>query len=225
MTRVIPLFPLPLVLFPRALQALHIFEPRYRQMLVDCLASSKEFGLVYKPSGLPERDLPAGTVGCLARVESSQPLADGRSNIIVTGTERFAFLGFAEAGTQYHSATVEAVVDEPTAPGRLAPLAAQVHDVFRRAGVAARTMQDDPEPIPTLPDDPVELAFAVAQFVDLPLEDRQRLLASRSPEHRLRQLLETLAPVLGRMEEGAATHQHAKTNGHGPGHGPRKDLA
>ena len=63
----LPLFPLPLVLFPGAPLPLHIFEPRYRQMLSDCIARDSRFGIIYRPED--ETDLEAGRVGCVAQVD------------------------------------------------------------------------------------------------------------------------------------------------------------
>ena len=216
--RVIPLFPLPLVLFPKAVQPLHIFEPRYRQMLADCLASDGQFGIIFRKPESSEDDIAPGTVGCMARVESTQPLADGRSNIMVIGDQRFSFTAFAERGTPYHAASIEDVLDEPEDPVALDPLMASVREVFERAGRAARTMQDDATALPELPDNAAELSFAVAQYVDLPLDLRQRLLSSRSPRQRLELLLHTLSPMIAQLEVGARVHERARTNGHGHGH-------
>src|SRR2546425_10785315 len=47
MSRELPIFPLPLVLFPGTIQPLHVFEPRYRRLLADCLAGDKRFGIAY----------------------------------------------------------------------------------------------------------------------------------------------------------------------------------
>ncbi|MGQ0647064.1 MAG: LON peptidase substrate-binding domain-containing protein [Gemmatimonadaceae bacterium] len=218
MSRVIPLFPLPLVLFPKAVQPLHIFEPRYRQMLVDCLAADREFGIICRPAGTGEKEIAAGTIGCVARVESTQPLGDGRSNIMVMGTERFAFVEFAETGAPYYSAVVENVTDLPIPTEVLEPMAARVRDVFLRAGRAARAMQDDAAPLPELPSDPGEMSFAVAQYLDLDLTARQQLLSSRGPDERLQQLEVTLTPLIAGLEQGALVHERAKANGHG--HGP-----
>jgi Lon protease-like protein len=215
--RVIRLFPLPLVLFPKAVQPLHIFEPRYRQMLADSLASDREFGIVCRAPDAREDELAPGTVGCMARVESTQPLADGRSNIMVIGEARFEFRAFVDAGTPYHSASVEPFFDTYENPGALHALTDAVRDVFERAGRAARTMQDDASALPELPTHAGELSFAVAQYVDLPLDLRQRLLSSRSARERLQLLLDTLGPMLPQLEVGATLHEKARTNGHGHG--------
>src|ERR1051326_7523867 len=86
----LPLFPLKIVLFPGALLPLHIFEPRYRQLLADVTLGDHRFGLLPpgERGGLPR----PGTLGCVALVRAVQPLGDGRSNIVVSGERRFALL-------------------------------------------------------------------------------------------------------------------------------------
>jgi hypothetical protein len=120
-------------------------------------------------------------------------------------------------GTPYHSASVSDVIDVDMDDADVAPLASSVRDVFVRAGRAARTMQDDASALPELPDDAAELSFAVAQYVDLPLEFRQRLLTSCNPLDRLELLLQTLGPMISQLEVGAKVHERARTNGHGHG--------
>lgn len=215
--RRIPLFPLPLVLFPGAPLPLHIFEPRYRQLLADCLGGDRRFGIVFRPEGVPERELPPGHVGCVARVESSEPLPDGRSNVLVIGERRFVIERLLAAEAPYYEAMVRDFDDEPdAAPAHLAPLGERVRELFERVGRAARTLADEREALPPLPDDPALLSFAIASLIDLDPSRRQRLLASRSPEERLRDLEQTLATALGNLERRAEVHVRAKANGHGP---------
>src|SRR6266566_5154529 len=67
--RELPLFPLPVVLFPGVPLPLHIFEPRYRQMLSDIRVSNNLFGLSYFDSSSSENEIPPpGHVGCVAEV-------------------------------------------------------------------------------------------------------------------------------------------------------------
>lgn len=106
-TQRLALFPLPIVLFPRAQQHLHIFEPRYRRLLVDVLAGNREFGMLFHSPGLAERDIPPGTVGCTAHVETTEALPDGRSNIVVTGRRRFSLRRFVDDDTPYFVGEVE----------------------------------------------------------------------------------------------------------------------
>jgi Lon protease-like protein len=214
--RRIPLFPLPLVLFPGAPLPLHVFEPRYRRLLADCVAGDGRFGIVFRPEGVPERELPPGHVGCVARVESSEALPDGRSNILVVGERRFAIERMIVGEAEYHEAMVSDFDDEESVGASLAPRAERVRDLFRRVGRAARTLADERESLPDLPDEPGPLSFAVASLIDLAAPRRQRLLASRSPAWRLRELEQILGEALGGLEERAAVHARSKANGHGP---------
>ena len=214
--RLLPLFPLPLVLFPGAPHALHIFEPRYRRMLADCLASDQRFGIIFNPQGTPERELARGHVGCVAEVDDTQTHPDGRSDIIVHGVERFALERFVASPAPYEVAEVSNYDDEPEAGATLEPLANRVRALFERVGRAARALADDTEPLPSLPEDPGALSFGIAAVIDLDAVGRQRLLASRSPSDRLRQLDALLAPAIPSLESRAVVHQRAKMNGHGP---------
>lgn len=211
----LPIFPLPLVLLPRTVQALHIFEPRYRQLLADALAGTHEFGMVCLTPDVAEREIPHGTVGCVARIESAQALPDGRSNILVTGTSRFTLSAFVDDPAPYHVADVDAFDDvhEPEADNEA--LAVRVRELFVRVGNASRAIQDNEAPLPMLPDDAAGLSFAIAGHLDLELADKQRLLATRSPGERLRQLEEAIAPYVATLEQRLQVHTRARTNGHG----------
>ncbi|HET7457717.1 MAG TPA: LON peptidase substrate-binding domain-containing protein [Gemmatimonadaceae bacterium] len=216
--RRLPLFPLPLVLFPDARVPLHIFEPRYRQMMTDVLAGDRRFGIVYRPDGVAERELPPGHVGCVACVETSEVLPDGRSNVLVRGGERFALTGFAPPDeAPYHVGWIREFDDDTGESAALAAsVAVRVRDLFTRVGRAARALTDDRDPLPDLPDEPARVSFAIAAVVDLDPTRRQRLLASRSPVGRLRELEDVLAPALESLEQRAAVHLRSKSNGHGP---------
>jgi Lon protease-like protein len=215
--RQLALFPLPLVLFPGAALPLHIFEPRYRQMLVDCLSGDRRFGIVYRPEGVAEDELPAGHVGCVARVETSETLPDGRSNVLVLGGDRFALVRFVASDAPYHVALVTDYDDDVGESAvAAAAIAGRVRELFERVARAARTLADDRDPLPDLPDDPARLSFAIAAVIDLDATRRQRLLTSRSPAGRLRDLEEVLEGALGTLEHRAAVHARAKSNGRGP---------
>ena len=89
----IPVFPLPnVVLFPKTYLPLHIFEPRYRTMISDAAMSGQCIGMALLKEGW-ESDYyghpPMFSMGCVGRLVSVQPLADGRSNILLQGLERF----------------------------------------------------------------------------------------------------------------------------------------
>jgi ATP-dependent Lon protease len=214
--RRIPLFPLPLVLFPRAPLPLHIFEPRYRRLLSDCLAGDREFGIVCRPEGLAELDIAPGTAGCIARIENAEELPDGRSNIVVVGHDRFTLERIVVDLAPYHVGEVSSLDDAPEAPGVLTELADRVRALFIRVGHAARRIADDAAPLPELPTDPGGLSFAVAEHIDLGLGTRQQLLSSRSAAERLLRLDQLLSPVVESVEHRASVHDRARSNGHGP---------
>ena len=77
MSRLLPLFPLDVVLFPGAVLPLHIFEPRYQEMIAECLAEQKVFGVVRsKEEGIAE-------IGCTAKVVNvTKKYPDGRLDIV-----------------------------------------------------------------------------------------------------------------------------------------------
>lgn len=212
----LPLFPLAVVLLPGTALPLHIFEPRYRRMVADAIAGSREFGLVYLPPGQRDDELPSGWPLTVARIEDHEPLPDGRSNILVRGTRRVTLAAFVPDDAPYRVATVTDAPDQPDTVQPLESLAAQVRQLFARVAAAARAVADDPDPAPTLPTDPALLAYAIAAAVDLEPKARQRLLATRDPGERLALVLGLLTPVAADLEQRAAVHARARTNGHGP---------
>ncbi len=218
MTTRLPLFPLGVVLFPGAALPLHIFEPRYRQLLTDCLAADGRFGLLFRDEGQNEDGIPAGTVGCVAEIEHHEALADGRSNIIVRGRERFAFDCWIDAETPYRQGSVAPYDDASEPAASLAVLNGRVRLLFARVAEAASTIAEEGAGPPPLPDDPVRLSFAIAAMIDMHASARQVLLSERSPAARLRALESWLAPAAPALEARAEVHQRAKTNGHGPHH-------
>src|SRR5215212_776929 len=109
----LPLFPLPVVLFPGVPLPLHIFEPRYRQMLLDIRLANNFFGLVYFDSTSSEDEIPPpGHVGCVAEVTETQSFPDGRSNILTLGVIRYRIDSYVERGDPYLLAQVSYFEDE-----------------------------------------------------------------------------------------------------------------
>ena len=211
----LPLFPLPLVLFPGAMLPLHVFEPRYRALLADCVRGDGRFGIVLSAS----HELPrVGLVGCVAELREVRALPDGRSNVLVEGAERFAVARVVDTDAAYLVAEVRPWTDEPepAAHDALRALDAGTREAFQRVARAARAIADDSDPIPDLPSDPAALSFAIAGSVELELDTRQRLLTSRSPVERLREVHDMLTRALPGAEMRAAVHVGARRNGHGP---------
>lgn len=209
--RTLPIFPLGVVLFPGTALPLHLFEPRYRQMLADVRGTDAGFSgcftILPAIAGVAERDIPPGRIGCVAEVTEVDPLPDGRANIIVQGRERVALDAFVEHPAPYHVAAVTAVADEPAASAvALAVAADDVASNFRRVVTAVHRLDDNPAPPPPLTDDPAQLAWSIAAMLDLDVEQRYRLLAERAPASRLAVIDTLLRRVLPDLELRAAMH-------------------
>jgi uncharacterized protein len=99
----VPIFPLAgALLFPGAQLPLHIFEPRYRAMIRDALASDKLIAMIQPRPGPDDEATPAlFDIGCIGRIEACEELADGRYNIVLEGLSRFRVAREARVETPY----------------------------------------------------------------------------------------------------------------------------
>ncbi len=129
----VPLFPLPgAILFPRGQLPLHIFEPRYRQMVREAIDGGGHIGMI-QPQ-LPDRDdhqAPLYGVGCAGEIVGIEEMEDGRFNIVLTGTNRFRLLNEVELGTPFRNADVDVGAFEDREPDPLG--LAQRSEVEREA--------------------------------------------------------------------------------------------
>ena len=204
---IIPLFPLNAVLFPETTIPLHLFEPRYRQLLADIREGDRRFGILCTVPGVPERELPRGRIGSVAEVTDLDLLPDGRANIVVRGAGRFVLGEFVEASTPYHQGTVEPVDDGPTTnPVALAVAADELAANFRRIIRAIDTLRPESGPSPRLSDHPVTLAWQIAAMIDLDYDTRVELLMSTDANARVSRLDAVLRKVLPELELRAALH-------------------
>jgi Lon protease-like protein len=222
--RELPLFPLPVVLFPGVPLPLHIFEPRYRQMLADIRARDSLFGLsFFDASAAVEREIPpAGHVGCAAEVTEVEPLPDGRFNIMSIGLIRYRVEAYVDQGDPYLLGEVSFFEDEEEDESLLQTRASEVTDIFLRIARAVRILNDERAALPELPEtEPERLSFLVAAAVDLDIEVKQELLELRSTAERLKRLSDLLGRVVSGYEERARVHAIAKRNGH---NGKKIDL-
>jgi Lon protease-like protein len=208
----LPLFPLRLVLFPGALLPLHIFEPRYQQLLADVSAGDHRFGLL-PPGELGGLPAP-GTLGCAAVVRAVQPLGEGRANVVVSGERRFRFLEPAPSATPYHQGIVEWIDDLPDVQIPTEADLARLRALGERYAQALHTLHD--QALETrLAEHPAELSFEVAALLEWDFDARQRLLEIRSATERVVRLLHALPPLVSQAEARARRHVQAKSNGHG----------
>jgi ATP-dependent Lon protease len=191
--RRLPLFPLPLVLYPGAPLPLHIFEPRYRQMMAHCLEGDRRFGLLYHD---PDRSGPfameAGRVGCVAEILQFQPLPDGRSNLLSRGVERFRLEDGIESDSLYFEGLVEEYPDATEPDGTEGERGARALELF---GQVLERIAEDPQPLPPLdPGEPV--SFQLAQWIRIDPPWQQALLELRGETERLERIEELLQALL-----------------------------
>ena len=132
----IPLFPLAgAILFPRAQLPLHIFEPRYRDMVRDALAGPGRIGVI-QPAGDGEPP-PLDRTGCVGEIVGAEELDDGRYNIVLHGSARFRMIAERDLGTAYRQADVDLAAFDDSEPEPLAlALRADVEREAKRFGDA-----------------------------------------------------------------------------------------
>jgi Lon protease-like protein len=206
------------VLFPGALLPLHIFEPRYRQLLADLTAPDirePSFGLL--PPGESSELPPAGTVGCAGQLRGMQRLPDGRANIVISGERRFEFLAEAIAETPYHQGMIRWIGDAPDTRIPTDEDLARLHHLGVRYLEARQAMLERPLEI-DLPTEPAALTFAIAGFLEWDFDALQHFLGIRSATERVTRLLSALPGLVAGAELRAVTHQRARTNGRGTLH-------
>jgi len=216
----LPLFPLPIVLFPGVPLPLHIFEPRYRRMLDDIRASDSLFGLSYFDASQSAASVPdVGHIGCVAEVTEVQSLQEGRSNILTIGLIRYHVDSYVESGDPYLVGRVSFFEDEEEHAPVLDERAEEVSKLFMRIARAVRSINDERASLPELPPtEPERLSFLVAAAMELDTEVKLELLELRSTAGRLQRLRDLLTRAVSNYEERARIHEIARGNGHGGKH-------
>lgn len=212
----LPVFPLSVVLFPGVPLPLHIFEPRYRQMLTDIRAGNNLFGLSYFDVSTSDREVPpVGTIGCVAEVTEAQALPDGRSNILTIGLIRYRLENYVERGDPYLVARVSFFEDDEEDVDLLRDASQDVAEHFSRIARAVRIINDERASLPDISDtEPQRLSFLVAAAMEVDSNVKQELLELRSTSERLTRLRDMLGNALSNYEERARVHELAKGNGH-----------
>jgi ATP-dependent Lon protease len=212
----LPLFPLSVVLFPGVPLPLHIFEPRYRQMLTDIRTGNNLFGLSYFDASVSENDSPpVGSIGCVAKVTDTQSFPDGRSNILTVGVIRYRIEEYLERGDPYLVARVSYFEDDSDDSEAIAESSREVAEIFTRIARAVRSINDERANLPNIADtEPQRLSFLVAAAMEVDTDVKQELLELRLTSERLRRLRDILGRAVSGYEERARVHELAKGNGH-----------
>jgi len=195
----IGLFPLGIVLVPGERLPLHIFEPRYRELIAECLDGGTEFGLVL---GGDDEIRSVGTTAAV--VEVLQRLPDGRLDIVVEGRERFRIVEETD-GRSFRTARVEELADTGEEPE--ADEIDRCLTAFRRLAEAAEAELEDSEP------GREGLGYWIAARVDFGVDAKQELLELRSERERVVRLAELLARATGAIEFAKTASERAAGNG------------
>ena len=189
----LPLFPLHTVLFPGRPLPLHVFEPRYRDLLHDCLTRDRRFGVVAIRAGAevgPDADL--FDVGTIAEIERVEELEDGRANIATRGTQRFRITEMVQ-GPSYLMARVAPLAEVP--PGEKEALFARaLRNVLLPYLAALGAPRQMLERVPTAPE---ALAWLAASTLQVEVPALQHLLELDDCGHRLQQTLAILRREVG----------------------------
>lgn len=201
------LFPLNLVVFPGVRLALHIFEPRYRTLIGQCVESGMEFGINLVEQGHLH------PVGCTARVvEVTQTYADGRMDIIIEGTRRYRLLAIRDDERPYAVGDVEAYDDyegpvDTMLAGRCGELYNQIVDLVYGEG--------GPRMTPTMlaTDTP---SWLMAPKSGLSLDQKQKFLEILSENGRLEFLFEHLSEIVPTVRQAEAVQRIVQGDGYLP---------
>ena len=201
MASLLPLFPLDVVLFPGNPLPLHIFEPRYKEMIGECLAHATTFGVIRALEvGLAE-------IGCTAEIITvTREYPDGRLDIVTEGRKRFEVLQLNE-GRSFLRAEVLFIEDLSGAPTQDATArAVQLHaDILNLAGAVQDLSAADPS----------SLSFYLAGSLPLDLDFKQKFLELRGERDRIAALTQYLEIVLPKLRHSASAREKAGSNGHG----------
>jgi Lon protease-like protein len=185
----LPLFPLDLVLFPGVPLPLHIFEPRYKEMIAECLDLKKPFGVVRASSeGVAD-------IGCTAEIlEVTKKYDDGRMDILTRGVDRFEVLEVNE-DRSFLQAEITLIQDEPSDPApQVIERAVGLHaEIAKLAGTEVSGPEEGAS----------NLSFLLAGSLPLDLDFKQQLLVTSSETKRLEAVVGYLEAVLPGLRRAA----------------------
>jgi Lon protease-like protein len=209
----LPLFPLDLVLFPGASLPLHIFEPRYREMISECLVRKKSFGVVRaKEEGVAE-------IGCTAEIITvAKKYPDGRMDIVTEGRERFEVMQVSQERS-FLQAEVLYLRDEPgqASPEEIARAVELQQQILRLAASEANSetgSEARSDPARRAESDASRLSFDLVGPLPLDLDFKQTLLGMKSETERIQGVISYFEAILPNLRRKVQVRQKAGGNGH-----------
>ena len=198
MSTLLPLFPLDLVLLPGTPLPLHVFEPRYREMISECLAQKTPFGVVRaKDDGIAE-------IGCTAEIVAvTKQYSDGRMDIATQGGRRFEVME-VDQERPFLQADVLYLQDEPgNATAEELAQATKLHgEIMSLAGGQPEGAEGQ------------QLSFYLAGSLPLDLDFKQNLLGMRSEGERVQAIVSYFETILPSLRRTVHVRQKAGGNGH-----------
>jgi Lon protease-like protein len=197
----LPLFPLDVVLFPGTPLPLHIFEPRYKEMIGECLQQKSLFGIVRAV----EQSL--AEIGCTAEIITvTKEYPDGRLDIVTEGRKRFEVVR-VDQERSFLRAEILFLDDEPDVPLKTeTDRAVQLHgEILSLAGAAQQDLSVA---------DQAALSFYLAGSLPLDLDFKQKLLGLRSESQRISLLVQYLEAALPKLRRATRVREKAGGNGH-----------
>jgi Lon protease-like protein len=196
----LPIFPLELVLFPGAPLPLHIFEPRYKEMITECLEQKKPFGMVRaKENAVAEVGCSAVIVNILKRYD------DGRLDIASEGKQRFTIMELNH-DRPFLQAEVTWFEDDEPAPlgGKESETVIELHEQLFH--VLGQEPEVDRNKIP--------LSFHLASHLPVDLDFKQAILEMKSETERIHTLIEYYRATIPKVEKTLRARERASGNGH-----------
>jgi Lon protease-like protein len=193
------LFPLELVVFPGAPLPLHIFEPRYKEMIGECLLESRPFGMVRA------KENALSAIGCSARILTViKKYEDGRMDISAEGAQRFEIIQVNQERS-FLQAEVAFFEDEPSTVSKTAAdTVIQLHEQL--FAVMGQTVEVDRGT--------AYISFRLAQDLPVDLDFKQTLLEMKSEAERVEILTEYYQATIPKIENSLRVRQRASGNGH-----------
>lgn len=205
MSQLLPLFPLDIVLFPKMVLPLHIFEERYKQMIGECLRGATPFGVLYTHDRTTER------IGCRAGIlKVLKKYDDGRMDLLTQGGERFETLHF-DTSASYLQGWTEPFADRDGAESPDRKAVERLLELYRET--ARILKRSELEKVELSPGNR-GLSFQMAAAFPFPKKVKQRVLEGRSETERVAILTAYFSENLPRLRGTGVAAKRAGSNGH-----------
>ncbi len=202
MSRLLPLFPLQLVAFPGEQLKLHIFEPRYRQLISECRDEGITFGIpAYLKGGLAQY----GTEMCLVEVFTTYE--SGEMDVMCEGVAAFELKRFVKTmpGKLYSGGEVVTIVNDEHVDEDHGE---EIWELYRKLHEVLKTGHERERP------DGPNISFVIAHEIGLSVNQRLQLLSMAREAERQQFIVEHLRQVLPMLEATEETKKRIRANGH-----------